>query len=128
MDPRRKRSYTEMQPSDYAKKTDPGLGKSSSMWDIDWDPEATQAPPRRGPGETQELPATAAQNQRIAEELKERMTKGEISPGNVELAALLGSQPAQVALGRRAHKGMSPVELIEFLLTDPNLKITINVG
>ena len=48
--------------------------------------------------------------------------------GNAELAAMLGHAGAQSALHRPLSKGMSKEDFINFLLTDPNLKIEISVG
>lgn len=71
---------------------------------------------------------TAPQLNKIAEYLKRKMESGQLPEGNVELAALLGFQPAQIALGRRPDQGMTPGQLIQFLLEDPNLKVSINVS
>ena len=80
---------------------------------------------------TQELNAaelTAPQADRMASNIAQRVRSGALPEGNVELAALLGYGPAIKALGRNANMEMSAQELINFLLTDPNVKIRIDVG
>ena len=83
---------------------------------------------RRAETQATDVQSTAPQLQRYAESLKARMASGELAEGNVEMAALLGFKPAQIALGREGNQGMSPGQLIQFLLTDPNLKIDVGVS
>ena len=78
--------------------------------------------------ETREISATAPQIQKTVDHLRNKLELGQIAEGNIELAALLGHTAAQVALGRKPSRGMPVEELIQFLLTDPNLKIRIDVG
>jgi hypothetical protein len=75
-----------------------------------------------------DVQGTAPQLQRYAEQLRGRVESGELPRGNLELAAILGFQPAQIAMGRPKDKGMTPGQLIQFLLTDPNLNIKISVS
>lgn len=70
---------------------------------------------------------TIPQLEAEAGELRERVKLGQLSEGNVELAALLGSHVAQLALGRQLGSGMSVKDLVEFLLSDPNLHVQIQV-
>ena len=74
------------------------------------------------------MKATAPQLEKLANELRQRVSSGTLAEGNLELAAILGFQAAQVALGRKASQGMTTGQLIQFLLEDPNLRIQINVG
>jgi hypothetical protein len=127
------------------------LGGSSGYYDDDYDQSSEQSPPwrdqsggdyymtasdhreqnprgKRAGSETQELSAaTAPQLHQAVQDIKGKIEDGTLSKGNVELAAILGSRPAQLALGRKPTAGMSANDLAEFLLTDPNLKIDINV-
>lgn len=78
---------------------------------------------------TEVLPQTIPQMEEYVAELRDAIKSGSIAVGNVELAALLGFEPASRALGRSSKvKAMNSGELIKFLLTDPNLRITIDVG
>lgn len=70
---------------------------------------------------------TAPQMSKLVGDLQARIYDGKLAKGNVELAALLGHEPSARALGRQVGD-MSQEELIEFLLTDPNLKIRIRIG
>jgi hypothetical protein len=78
---------------------------------------------------TKILSQTIPQREQYVTQLREAMESGKIAKGNVELAALLGFKPAIQVLGREDKvKPMNSGELIKFLLTDPHLKITIDVA
>jgi len=72
--------------------------------------------------------ATAPQIQRFADELSRKVRDGQLPKGNLELAAVLGFKPAQLAMKRPQTDGMTTGQLIQFLLTDPNFKIQIDVS
>jgi hypothetical protein len=62
-----------------------------------------------------------------AQKIRQMMERG-LPEGNVELAAIMGHMPSQVALGRPIGHGMRRSELFDLLLRDPNLKVTLDVG
>lgn len=47
--------------------------------------------------------------------------------GNVELAAVMGHAPSQIALGRSISPGMKRSDLFKFLLSDPHLRVTLGI-
>ena len=108
--------------------------KATEKFTRDWDTDPEQhtdfmrmdMPPSAGKAQTQAM--TAPQQKMQVSKLLEMMKSGEVAPGNVELAAIMGYAPAQKALGRKASKGLTVPDLIKFILTDPNLKVSINVG
>ena len=76
---------------------------------------------------TQAMNPTIPQLEKVTSGLRSKIASKELGEGNVELAALLGDKASQMALGKNQHDGMSPAELIKFLLNDPNLNVQIGV-
>jgi hypothetical protein len=60
------------------------------------------------------------------QKIKQAIENG-LPEGNVELAAIMGHAPSQITLNRPTSHGMSTSELFDFLLFDPNLRITITI-
>ena len=83
--------------------------------------------PVRDDAPTVAMKSTAPQKAAYAAQLRSAMENGSIAKGNVEIAALLGFAPALAALGT-STKAMNAGEFIKFILTDPNVKISISTG
>jgi len=94
---------------------------ASDAQEIDVSRAETQA--SQSPHKTQKVASFEDEALAIIQSMEKGLPKG-----NVELASILGHAPSQTALKKPLGQGMSKQELIQFLLTDPNLKIEIGVG